>query len=454
MGAIVFDEVQVIDLLRSNPVQVRSQPIERGDNMALRWTVDVRLGGKSVPSEGLAFAVYCARSDGVTVRGDDIQIEGSKIVTMIPQDAANVPGPVVCMLRLSGTDGENAALAWLSLTAVDTAGEAIIDQGTRLPSLEEMMAQTLRAAEAADKAEAAAGRAEAAIANAAGAAGAANTAAGKANAAAGSAQAAAAAIEGMQADAQTLDAGADPTVDVVRGEGTLLLHFGIPAGPPGAVPRITFEVATGEPDTDVQVEQSGTAEAPVVRLTIPRGKTGAVENMPFGTQPPAALGEASAGAADTVARSDHVHPMPSAADVGALSSTYTPPVKSVNGETGAVEVTRIKGNDNSYAKVDYANGHGAFVTTVFKNNILVSFRVKGDGKIPQVRYQDGDSITVDNIYTQTLNPPKIGVVGAKEGHVAVFDSSGNIVSSGKSFWDFTRAKMTLSGTTLTITTLD
>ena len=125
MGAIVFDEVQVIDLLRSNPVQVRSQPIERGDNMALRWTVDVRLGGKSVPSEGLAFAVYCARSDGVTVRGDDIRIEGSKIVTMIPQDAANVPGPVVCMLRLSGTDGENAALAWLSLTAVDTQGRHI-----------------------------------------------------------------------------------------------------------------------------------------------------------------------------------------------------------------------------------------------------------------------------------------------------------------------------------------
>ena len=138
---------------------------------------------------------------------------------------------------------------------------------------------------------------------------------------------------------------------------------------------------------------------------------------------------------------------------GLMPQVYTPPVKSVNGETGAVEVTRIKGNDNSYAKVDYANGYGAFVTTVSKNNVLVSFRVKDDGKIPQVRYQDGDSITADNIYTQTLNPPKIGVVGAKEGHVAVFDSSGNIVSSGKSFWDFTRAKMTLSGTTLTITTV-
>lgn len=140
--------------------------------------------------------------------------------------------------------------------------------------------------------------------------------------------------------------------------------------------------------------------------------------------------------------------------IGALPSTYTPPVKSVNGEIGDVEVTRIKGNDNSYAKVDYSVGYGTFVTTVSKDNVLVSFRVKEDGKIPQVRYQDGSSITADNIYTQTWNPPKIGVVGAKEGHVAVFDSSGNIVSSGKSFWDFTRAKMTLSGTTLTITTVD
>ena len=46
------------------------------------------------------------------------------------------------------------------------------------------------------------------------------------------------------------------------------------------------------------------------------------------------------------------------------------------------------------------------------------------------------------------------VSGATEGHVAVFDASGNIKSSGKSFTNFTRATMSLSGTTLTITTVD
>lgn len=46
------------------------------------------------------------------------------------------------------------------------------------------------------------------------------------------------------------------------------------------------------------------------------------------------------------------------------------------------------------------------------------------------------------------------VSGATDGHVPVFDASGNLKSSGKRFDNFTRAKMTLSGTTLTITTVD
>ena len=45
------------------------------------------------------------------------------------------------------------------------------------------------------------------------------------------------------------------------------------------------------------------------------------------------------------------------------------------------------------------------------------------------------------------------VTGAAAGDLPAFDSSGNLVSSGKSFSDFTQAKMTLSGATLTITTV-
>ena len=48
---------------------------------------------------------------------------------------------------------------------------------------------------------------------------------------------------------------------------------------------------------------------------------------------------------------------------------------------------------------------------------------------------------------------KVGVNGASEGDVPVFDANGDIVSSGKSFWAFTRVKMTLTDDVLTITTV-
>lgn len=72
------------------------------------------------------------------------------------------------------------------------------------------------------------------------------------------------------------------------------------------------------------------------------------------TSNPAALGTASAGSSADYSRGDHVHPMPSAGDVGALPSTttyvssfngstgavtYSAPVTSVNGSTGAVTLS-------------------------------------------------------------------------------------------------------------------
>lgn len=54
---------------------------------------------------------------------------------------------------------------------------------------------------------------------------------------------------------------------------------------------------------------------------------------------PANLGTAARGSATTFSRSDHVHAMPSASDVGALPSN-TPFVSSVNGASGAVTVNQ------------------------------------------------------------------------------------------------------------------
>lgn len=75
------------------------------------------------------------------------------------------------------------------------------------------------------------------------------------------------------------------------------------------------------------------------------------------TQNPSSLGQANPGSVNQYARGDHVHPMPSASDVGALpDSTTIPtktsqlqndsgfltsaPVSSVNGQTGAVMVSK------------------------------------------------------------------------------------------------------------------
>jgi hypothetical protein len=91
--------------------------------------------------------------------------------------------------------------------------------------------------------------------------------------------------------------------------GNKLLTFGIPAG---VTPVITFEVETGAAGSDVQMEQSGTPDAPHIKLTIPRGDTGAVEGVDYYTGNPAALGTASPGTSNGVARGNHVHPMPTA----------------------------------------------------------------------------------------------------------------------------------------------
>lgn len=53
-----------------------------------------------------------------------------------------------------------------------------------------------------------------------------------------------------------------------------------PAGEAGVTPNITVTAVTGEPGTDVQVEQIGTVENPVLKFTIPRGNDG--QGVPTG----------------------------------------------------------------------------------------------------------------------------------------------------------------------------
>lgn len=58
---------------------------------------------------------------------------------------------------------------------------------------------------------------------------------------------------------------------------------------------------------------------PIKTIQGPQGPTGAVDGLDFYEGAPSALGKASPGVSDFAARGDHVHPLPSPADIGAAT---------------------------------------------------------------------------------------------------------------------------------------
>jgi hypothetical protein len=58
---------------------------------------------------------------------------------------------------------------------------------------------------------------------------------------------------------------------------------------------------------------------PITTIKGEKGDTGAVDGLEYYTSAPKALGNASQGTSDYVARGDHVHPKPTPADIGAAT---------------------------------------------------------------------------------------------------------------------------------------
>ena len=202
--------------------------------------------------------------------------------------------------------------------------------------------------DAADRVDASIAGAQKATQEANAARDAANTAAGNANTATQQANAArdaaneaaksandAAEIAGKWEDVEVAvemrDAGFSPICTVTdRETGGKLMEFELPRGLTGLTPNITVgNVTTGLPGTDVSITMRGTAENPILDFVIPRGSTGAVENLPLGNTNPMALGVASPGTSDELSRKDHVHQMPTAAEVGARPDDWMPTAEEV-----------------------------------------------------------------------------------------------------------------------------
>lgn len=319
-----FTQRQTIELTQSNPVLVRDQPLVKGDVQALVWIVTVKKNGVPVELAGATASLYCARSlsedgnGGTTYSAATIE-SGGAVKAVLPTDAANIPGPVGCMIRVT-RDGVSVAVARMAVMAVDQTGDDILDEGKRIPSLDEIAASIARCDAAAEKAEGAAASVSAALKQVASATQAANGAASDARNAAGQATDGASAaksaattateaatkINGMTITATALAAGAAPTAKLTEVGGHYNIALGLPKGDKGdtgETPQITVQVKTGEPGTAASVKQTGTAEAPVIELTIPRGDTGSLGNLTINGKAPDAAGKVELTAEDIGAAS-------------------------------------------------------------------------------------------------------------------------------------------------------
>lgn len=273
-----FIQRQTIDLEGSNPVLIRDQPIIKGDAQALTWIVTVRKGGESVDLSDAEISLYCARAldetadeSGGTTYSSATGTSDGVVTAKLPQDAANIPGAVGCTIR-AALNGASVTLARMAVMAIDPIGSDILDEGKRIPNLDDVLAAVTRCEKAATAAEEAVKAVGTALTSAGKATEAANTAASTANASAKTANASAAAadkatasanaaagkIDGMTVAASGLPAGSPPTAKLTEEDGHYKLTFGLTKGDTGASGVYTGPDEPTDPDVDVWINPDGT----------------------------------------------------------------------------------------------------------------------------------------------------------------------------------------------------
>lgn len=298
-----------------------------GDKDAHFFELSLYRGAEEMDLSGASAQGYFIRADGYTVPITGT-ISGNIVTLTLSEGCYYVVGNFNLIIKVS-IDESRKSVFWGNGYVVRSMTDAIVDEENVIPSLDELLAQiaaTESAAKAANQAASAANSAATSAAQAASAAdanaSAANSAANAATAAASTATEAATKIDDMTITATGLAAGAVPTVELTEVGGHYNIVLGLPKGDkgdPGATPQITVQVKTGEPGTAASVKQTGTAEAPVIELTIPRGDTGNIGSLTINGKTPDSAGKVELTAADVGARADDW--MPTAADVGALSGT-------------------------------------------------------------------------------------------------------------------------------------
>ena len=282
-----------------------------GDKDAHVFELSLYRGAEEMDLSGASANGYFIRADGYTVPITGA-ISGNVVTLTLSEGCYYVVGNFNLIIKVSTAESRKSVF-WGSGYVVRSMTDAIVDEENVIPSLDELLAQIAAAESAAKAANQAASAANSAATSASQAASAANTNASKANSAANSATAAATTateaatkIDDMTITATGLAAGAAPTAELTEVDGHYNIVLGLPKGDkgdPGATPQITVQVKTGEPGTAASVKQTGTAEAPVIELTIPRGDTGSLGNLTINGKAPDAAGKVELTAADVGAAS-------------------------------------------------------------------------------------------------------------------------------------------------------
>lgn len=252
-----------------------------GDKDAHSFEFLLFSGGEELDLSGAQANGYFIRADGYTVLITGTAAKNIVSLTL-SESCYAIVGQFSLAVKIKFGDKRKTVFAGYGYVTRSTT-DAIIDPGARIPSLDELLAQIDAAESAANAANSAAATANAAASEAESkalladnAATNANTEATNASTAAKNANSAAHKLNDMTVSAKGLASGEPPTASFSDDGKKYNIDFGIPRGNTGATPQITVRVKTGEPGSSASVEQSGTAENPIIDLTIPRGLPGVV----------------------------------------------------------------------------------------------------------------------------------------------------------------------------------
>ena len=252
-----------------------------GDQLGDRFDVTVTMDGDPVDLSSAGVTGYFVRPDQKTVALIG-STSGNVATVSLEESCYVVPGQYMLVIKVSLGNVRHAVYACTGTVARSSTND-LIDPGHNIPDINELLAMIAQIEAAVNSANTAAGNADKAAtaantakSNADKAAASATTAADRANTAATAAEK----WQNVTAKVTMLDADKQPVVTLTDTSTGKSFSFQLPRGLTGLTPELTVgKVTTGLPGTEVVVELRGTAEHPIMDLTIPQGKTGAIENL-------------------------------------------------------------------------------------------------------------------------------------------------------------------------------